>query len=629
MGDTPPTLIKSTSATKIKMRLHGKFTKREMFWAAMLCLIWLVCTAPFIIISGQKAESTIYTELQYSLDKLNKKLDEHVTSYRLIQSSIARLPIAKEILINPNGDLIDRANRFLRLTNNRMKSDVIYILDLDGTVIASSNYASERSFIGENFSFRPYFIYAVNDVHSEYSATGVVTKQRGYFFSSPIKQGDKVVGVAVVNILLEHLFDELKLISHEYLLAGIDGVIFSSSESTWNYKTLYPLTEKSRQMIKEARRYGLHNLTSISEHTAEEMFTQNKLSLRVKEAKRDYFVKRKSIKDTDWYVYALTPQTSLIPPVLMTFLFSSLLFWLIILIWLYSRKRNEIQRHVESLNIILEKKIVELTGGLQKSNDELKELVTHYKDTQDELVQTQDQLVRSAKLATLGEMSASMNHELNQPLSALQIYIENCLKMQARDNYKIVGANLQEMNTIIKIMTKIVSSFKVFARNTPPQPQNCSLHEVVNSALVIVEHRIKKYQIKLTVDYGADKVAAYCEPVQLGQVLVNLLSNAIDALSTTADGEIYIHVKNSTEHAIITVNDNGSGLNKDTISQIFEPFFTTKTQGLGLGLAISKRIIEAQGGHLTASAHKNSGTSFKIELHKSKIGKIASFESET
>jgi two-component system, NtrC family, C4-dicarboxylate transport sensor histidine kinase DctB len=592
-------------------KFHQKH--RPVLRTGMLCTIWLVLALPFLMHSSDRAQLLIYADLQRTNDSLTEMLENQVERYRLIQASIAKLQLARNVLLTRHKSVIDRANRFLYQSNQRLESEAIFILNKDGTVIASSNYATPESYVAKSFAFRPYFIIAANNGYGEYYAQGTITQRRGYYFSAPIKADGKVIGAAVVKVSLEDIFQTMALMSHDYLLTGVDGVIFSSSKPIWNYSALYPLSDSIRLSIQKTQRYGSSTLSSISQHSVEEALSQKKLTLKLAAREQNYFVVRASITNNGWSVYTLSPVTELAPALITTFAFYSLLFWLLVFIWLYWRKRVEMQHHIESQNTVLEQRVEKLTGGLRKSNQELQELVEHYRKNQEELCQTQDQLVRAAKLATLGEMSASMNHELNQPLSALRIYIENCLLLRTANKYEMIGKNLEEMNLITKTMAKIISSFKVFSRNTPPAPRNSPLKGIIDSTMIIVEHLLKKFQINLHVEYTRDDIEAYCEPVQLEQVLVNLITNAIDALSDTPNGEIQIKVKNDADFTHMSVFDNGPGLSDEKISHIFEPFFTTKTQGLGLGLAISKRIIDAHGGSLLALALP-AGTCFEISL---------------
>jgi len=310
------------------------------------------------------------------------------------------------------------------------------------------------------------------------------------------------------------------------------------------------------------------------------------------------------------------PRVELLRRTLEFCVYYSLIYGVIVLLWLYWRKRLEMQRHVSSVNNELERRVVNLTSELTQSNTELQRLVEHYQRTQSELEATQDQLVQTAKLAVLGELSAGINHELNQPLLALQTYAENSKKLMERGYTEMVSDNLDEILQITGSMHSIISRLKVFARKTPPEPRAVEVGEIVNASVGIMGPLLKKAGVELVVDSTHFGAEVLCEPVQVQQVMINLITNASEAMQGLPAPWVSVRVQHDLNWIRIEVEDNGPGIAPEMQNRIFEPFFTTKSKGLGIGLALSRRIIETLSGTLTAEAGKQGGSLFVIRLRK-------------
>jgi two-component system, NtrC family, C4-dicarboxylate transport sensor histidine kinase DctB len=588
-----------------------------LFWMiSILVGIWLSGILIVVATSWRLHEDEAIRELDSEAAQLAAELHGYLNQFDGIAPAVANLRTLRQVLAAPTPDGIDILNRFLTQTSISLGSETIYVLNRHGIAIGSSNHASDISFVGHDFSFRPYFQQAILGEPGNYYAKGVVSTTRGYFFSAPVINDGQIVGVAVVKISLEELFTRLRSEGHQFLLMGYDAVVFAASEPEWELRSLRHLTDSQILSLRQSRRYGNASLTSLYRGDENDLLNTRSLILTTSAVRYSFLVGKALVPEAGWQLYTLMPSSEILRRTLQFSAYYSLIFGLLVVLLMYWRKRQEVQRHVRTMNAELERRVTGLTSELTASNAELQELVAHYQRTQNELESTQDQLIQTAKLALLGELSAGINHELNQPLLALKTYAENSIKLAERGRYETVKSNLGEILQITDTMHAIVSRFKVFARRAPPEPRKVEVGEVIDASLVIMKPLLNKVGIRIEVPKPRSAAVIFCEPVQIQQVLVNLVTNASEAMDNHVEepGLIRIEVQETADRVEIRVSDNGPGIAADLQNRIFEPFFTTKSKGLGIGLALSRRILEALSGSLSAEAGVDGGSVFIVSL---------------
>ncbi|WP_421868523.1 ATP-binding protein [Motiliproteus sp.] len=272
-------------------------------------------------------------------------------------------------------------------------------------------------------------------------------------------------------------------------------------------------------------------------------------------------------------------------------------------------ERKQYEESLRDARDLLEQRVLERTQALQGANDRLRNEIEQHQHTQEELIQT-------AKLAVLGELSAGINHELNQPMTAIRAYADNArqfLELQRTDR---VADNLQEISGLTERMSKIIAPLKVFSRKSSGQAEPVSLLSVRKGAMSILYGRLHSEQVEVNWPESLEDLLVMGDMVKLEQVVVNLLSNAVQAMQGQPNKRIDIGLELTEEHLCLVFHDQGPGIAPEELSKVFEPFFTTKAagEGLGLGLSISHRIVENLGGRLSASNHPQGGACFRLCL---------------
>ncbi|MCD6534232.1 MAG: hypothetical protein J7L25_09180 [Deltaproteobacteria bacterium] len=272
----------------------------------------------------------------------------------------------------------------------------------------------------------------------------------------------------------------------------------------------------------------------------------------------------------------------------------------------------------------LEQKIAERTAYLVATNDTLLEKIETLKTTETILRESRDDAVQAGKLTVLGQMSAGISHEINQPLTAIHNFTDNAINLLERRRVPEALENLEIISRMTDRIGSIVSEIKSFSRKSPAKKQAISIVNAINHASLLVEPQRRQLDAILEVQPFPESLQIWAETVRFEQVLVNLFRNSLDALSEQPEKRITVTITRHEPEIHIVIRDTGPGIPAEVFPRLFESFFTTKPrgQGLGLGLAISHMIIVELGGKLTARNHDTGGAEFTIALKEAIDGQL-------
>jgi PAS domain S-box-containing protein len=244
--------------------------------------------------------------------------------------------------------------------------------------------------------------------------------------------------------------------------------------------------------------------------------------------------------------------------------------------------------------------------------------ITERKQTELQNREREAQFLHAGRLSTLGEMATEFAHELNQPLSAITAYSGACLRLAEAglSDRTRIAENQKRIREQALRARDITRRVRTFAQRRPPILTDMALNETVENAVALVEWEMRQKSIGLAMDLAEEEVTIRADAVQIGQVIVNLLRNAIEA-TERVEGLRHITVETqvpNSESARIAVSDTGEGVAEESVSRLFDPFFTTKKEGLGIGLSISRKIIDLHGGTLEARPNEAAGMTFIVIL---------------
>src|SRR5882724_2207034 len=255
---------------------------------------------------------------------------------------------------------------------------------------------------------------------------------------------------------------------------------------------------------------------------------------------------------------------------------------------------------------------------LQTTNEALEAESRERKHAEEALRQTQADLAHASRVTTMGELTASLAHEVNQPIAAAVTDANTCLRWLAGDTPNLEEAREAAMRTVKdgRRAAEIVSRIRLLFKKGPPQRELVDVNEVIREMIVLLRSELTRYSVSIRTDLAADLPQIMGDRVQLQQVLMNLMINGIDAMRDV-DGTRELAIQSQpaeTEQLMVSVSDTGLGLPRERADQIFDAFFTTKAHGTGMGLSISRSIVESHEGRLWAAANSPRGASFFITL---------------
>lgn len=251
---------------------------------------------------------------------------------------------------------------------------------------------------------------------------------------------------------------------------------------------------------------------------------------------------------------------------------------------------------------------------------DLRETTEEVKQREHELREKQEQLVQAGKLATLGELTTGIAHELNNPLNNIGLFVGNAMdliKLGSTDtDPDIVLRELNSTMQQVRKATEIITHLRTFGRAAPVSYEPVSLSQVIKSAISLVQEQLRLRQIEVTIHMPAEDIVIIGNAIQLEQVFLNILTNARDALINVSEKSIAITCTVHAEDIAIRVHDTGPGIPPEIAQRIFDPFFTTKEvgAGTGLGLSITYSILQEHQGTITLEHHQGRGALFLITL---------------
>ena len=494
---------------------------------------------------------------------------------------------------------IDRDGLNVRLADFAKSAnlDAIYLMDKTGETVSASNFADEVTFLGQNYGFRPYFKDALEGKQGEFFGIGATTLKPGYFIAERVlDQNGNVLGVIAIKLDLSDLTRAWREGGETVFVANDDGVVVLSSEEKWQYKTLFPIGEARRQAISLERQFANEPLLELGWRE----FADSRVELDG----RNYIYAAAPISPIDWTLYFLAEESRV---------WERAWFALIVL--------GAVALGLVIMAIIL--RAQRIRQALRVSQADRRELrsanallaleIEERRMAEKRLEKAQSELARSSKLAALGQLSASVTHELGQPIAAMQNYLKAAEFDRNSEERK---NSLERLGGIARRMVSITHQLRFFAQPGQSIMEQVDLIRVWKGAFSLVEADLKQKNVELKVNIEEEKIIVLGNRLRLEQVLINLLRNSISAMEEQKSKIIEVNMGIKGELAIISVSDNGHGIGEQTMDQMKEPFHTTKASGngMGLGLAISTAIVSEHGGQLRAKNGEKNGAVFILEL---------------
>ena len=559
-------------------------------------------------------------EADRRLALFDRTLEAIIERFHYLPSSVALAAEARDLLQTPDNDeLRERANGFLSKLNDAAGASELFIMSTDGQVVAASNWWAYDSLLGENLGYRPYFEEAMFDGDAKFYAVGTVTGVAGYFLARRIDGPDGPLGVAVTKINLGEI--EATWWRSGELIAIVDNnaVAILSTRPDWRYRPLLAPSPAELTRITDQRRYGDGGWveTPIAADIWPSRGTQLAyLTGQDSETRGLFTVDEMRLPTHQWRLVSFTPMTPLFRSAWIAAAAGGLgaAAVLLILALLWQRQRIVAQRLADHEQ--LEQRVAERTEAVHVANEALRAEIAERIHAERAQAEAQAGLVQAAKLASLGQALAGVAHEVSQPVAALTTHLASAKLIAARSPNTDITPILVTMDKVVDRLAALTSHLKTFARKDTRTEQQSELGSVINNALDLVDHKLRAFGIDVEYQRHRAPLPVTGNPVHLEQVVINLLSNAADAMEHSAVRVLSIGVHRHERSAEIVVTDTGTGIAPADLGNVFDPFYTTKEvgRGLGLGLAISYGLVRDLGGAISVRSSPDQGSTFTVRL---------------
>lgn len=573
----------------------------------------------------------------HRLNLYTASLEREIGKYAFLPGTLAlERDVVALLRHGSDARLMAQVNTYLEQLNERAGTLSIYVIDKTGHVVASSNWRSADSFIGEDLAFRPYFREAMASGNGSSSGRffgiGTTRGEPGYYLASALADDATTLGVAVIKVSLEQFETSWTTIDAPALVSDENGVVILSSVATWKFTTLRPLDAATRGVFDQTRQYNRRALTPLGLKELRELdhgarlvsIDRDSPSIVSPYALSGHFLAQsRALPGTPWTLTVLSPlqqvndiaQSRAAVAVVVT----ALLFMLGLIAnqrRRYLKDRLAAREALQAAHDQLERKVAERTADLSSANQQLQDEIAERIRAERTLRAAQDELVQAGKLAVIGQLSTGIAHELNQPLAALRTLSGNSVRFLERGDLDTTRTNLERIVQLADRMGCITGQLRTFAHKSSGHLQPVPLCQAIDNALALLESRLTQTNAELRRTCSQPEPIALCDANRLEQVLINLIGNALDSMEGQDVPCIEIGCERIGQRARLTVRDYGPGLDADVIQHLFEPFFTTKRAGvgLGLGLTISAGIIRDFGGNLSGANHPEHGAVFTLEI---------------
>ena len=619
----------------------------------------------------------------------------------------------------------ERANVYLEDVNRRAGSDTLYVMALDGRTLASSNWNSVQTFVGQSYANRPYFIDSRAGRSGMFYGIGTTTGIAGLFMAAPVRRSGVVIGVVAVKVSLLEIERAWAAARDPIMLSDAHGILFLGSPTAWLFQTTRPLMAGDLAGINATKQYGNRSTFAPVPWSADRSQGQPwyRVSANVGGQPREYLAVDAPWPELGWTLTVMSDHAPVYKARLLAWVLSVLIAGLLMLSWLYARlhvrRLTEHREARQSLELRVSERTAELReahafrkamedslivgmrardlqGRIRYVNPALCEMTgysaeelidclppypywhpddleKHWQDNEATMsgraaltgfesrmrhreghevftmiytaplvdgdgthsgwissvvdiseqkraearqrVQDQ-QLQHAGRVANLGEMASTLAHELNQPLMAIATFSGVARTYSRQGQTALLEESLAEIQQQAKRSADIVRRFRDFIKQRTVGIEACDVNALVSRVLILLQPEIRAHRARVTSRLQANSPSVMGDQVLLEQVLLNLVLNGLQAMSTLQAELRQVEVITATTHDVVLVQvlDSGPGIAPGIAANLFEPFFTTKPDGLGLGLNICRTIIESHKGFLAFENRPGGGVIFSINL---------------
>lgn len=562
---------------------------RRFSWAARALFVAIPIVAVLTIWVTNVLLMERFTETTRNRAEVRQALYSGNIMSELQRNSVVPLLLSRDPMLSRALTSKDFTQSSQRLISYRDEIGAagLLLLDADGRTVA----ATDRNKIGETHRNAPYFVEALRASETVFTATEGESAAFDFIYSRRVQFDRQTVGVIVVEVDLRKFERAWATIADAVIVTDSEGQIILTTEPSWR-----GLGVEEALDVTSAPSAILRALYSTGDWGAlpPDTYIQGQAAMRLDGR----------VPFQGWRITSFTTFTSVREQVNAVLALQIMGFAILLALTFYF-----VSRRAQLRSRALQQESAELRA----LNQRLQREIAEREKMQKSLAVAEQTLAQSSKLAALGEMSAAVSHELNQPLAAMKTYLAGAQLLLQRKRPDEAMSSFQRIDDLIERMGAITKQLKSYARKGGEAFEPLDARSALSSALEMMEPQLKSRKVIITRHIAKDPVMVMADRVRLEQVIINLIRNALDATKDKDDPQIELMLS-AGETAILSVRDNGHGI--ADLDQLFDPFYTTKGpgEGVGLGLAISSGIVNDLGGRLTAHNAESGGAVFEIQL---------------
>lgn len=580
------------SRPAIERRFRRIRTGLFLAWAmiAAVTVFWSVKAA------GERALTDVMQKAGETLAVQAETLSGVLDKYRLMPPLLSRQSSIGALFLrdaNGNPRSLEARRAADEIAGMSAALDVAFLFP-DGEVLAHA-----RGDFVESGEGLPQLIEAARQGRLGRAALSIGEGRRTYAFSSGVRRFGQFAGVVIVYVDFYRVEAAWALSARRIFVSDAAGTVFLANDENWRLRQMDEIHDGEDRYL-------------INGSWSERLDLTRRLPL------------------LGWDLHVLADPAPVGVARLNAAAIATLAALLVGVLALLALRRSEIAtvraRRDRATALRLERVVRDRTRALSVTNRSLSHEVDVRRAAEEQLRRAQAELVQAAKLAALGQMSAALSHEFNQPLTAIRSYADNAGRFLERGNTEEVSGNLTRINALVERMAELSRTLLSFSRRPNTTVGPVPLGTIVEEALLLARPRARAEGVAIQVGAELEGLEVLGGRIRLGQVFVNLINNAIDALSGTADAAIEISAERQDNFVVVSVVDNGPGIAPDEVSRIFDPFFTTKGvgEGIGIGLSIVDNIVRDFGGSIQAGNRPEGGAVFTIRLRSENLGPMKS-----
>lgn len=543
--------------------------RQQVLLRGLAVLLLLAGAVTSFVLARDASRDRLVIEATVAAQSRVQALESLLSQQRAVAAILSDDDAVREALRRGGAGHQEEISRKLDRLRAETHSAVIYLLDLDGMALAASNWDQPVSFVGSNYGFREYFTGALRNGTALQFALGTVSHKPGLYLSHEVRGAEGPLGVVVVKVEFDALETAWAASADQTYVAEASGRVILSSQPAARFAPLPPLPA-------------------------------GRVAVRL------------PVPSAGWQMVQMVPTAAALQAGLSAA--SGVGALLFLLAFALDRMLRARARSLARIAAAAHRS-AELEAAVADRTRDLQDEMAERRRAEQRLAGMQADLVQANKLATLGQVTAGLAHEINQPLATIRLLAENALALLPKRASREVSDTLATIVRMSDRITQITTELRGFARKATGQVRPTPLREVIEASVLLTASRRRAEGARILLPQIPPDLTVMVEAVRLEQVLVNLIQNAQEALSGRPDPQIALQLTDLGATVELAVSDNGPGLTPEIAGQLFMPFATSKPYGLGLGLVIAQGILRDFGGDLSADpVAPGQGATFRMTL---------------